>query len=88
MILDSKLYYKKNKSTTFLNEELINIYKTRYKYFKYDIIYIQNWRVRELLKYIVSLQTKINEPTVSYYKSDRAYVNILDTWKTEISKHK
>ena len=32
------------------------IYKTRYKYFRSDIMYVQNWRVCELLKCILVIQ--------------------------------
>ena len=42
--------------------QLINVYKAQYKYFKSDIIYVQDSRVRELLKYIPATQNK-KKPT-------------------------
>jgi hypothetical protein len=56
---------------------LINIYKTQYKYFRFGIIYVQNWRVCELLKCILAIQKQL-----SNNKSDRAQVKICDTRKT------
>ena len=67
-------------STICLEKQLVNIYKTRYKYFRSGIIYVQNWRVCELLN---SRNTKTtNEPTASNNKSDWSHVNIWETWKT------
>ena len=60
------------------------IYKTRYKYFRSGIIYVQNWHVCELLKCILAIQKQLmNRPTTaSNNKSDRPQVKICDTWKT------
>ena len=66
-------------STICLKKQLINIYKTRDKYFRSGIIYVQNWRVCELLKCILAIQKQL---TASNNKSDRPQVNIWDTWKT------
>ena len=80
MTLDRKLCLKKI-STICLKKQLINIYKTRYKYFRSDIIYVQNWRVCELLGCILAIQKQpTNRPQLN--KSDRPQVNIWDTWKT------
>jgi hypothetical protein len=38
---------------------LINIYKAQYKYFKSGVIYVQNGRVCELLKYILAIQKQL-----------------------------
>jgi hypothetical protein len=55
----------------------------RYKYFRSGIIYVQNWRVCELLKCILAIQKQLmNRPTSSNNKSDRPQVKICDTWKT------
>ena len=41
------------------------IYKTRYKYFRSDIIYVQNWRICELLKRVLAMQKQLtNRPQV------------------------
>ena len=66
-------------STICLKKQLINIYKTRYKYFRSGIIYVQNWRVCELLKCILAIQKQL---TAINNKSDIPQVNIWDTWKT------
>jgi hypothetical protein len=58
------------------------IYKTRYKYFRSGIIYVQNWWVCELLKCISRNRKTTNEPTASNNKSERPQVNIWDIWKT------
>jgi hypothetical protein len=58
------------------------IYKTRYKYFRSSIIYVQNWRVCELLKCISRNTNTTNEPTTRNTKSERPQVNIWDIWKT------
>jgi hypothetical protein len=42
--------------------KLINIYNAGYKYLKSGMTYIQNWRVREHLKYSRNTKTT-NEPT-------------------------
>ena len=55
---------------------MINIFKTRYKYIRSGIIYVQFWRVCELLKCIITIQKTINETTASNNKSDRPQVNI------------
>ena len=68
-------------STICLKKQLINIYKTRDKYFRSGIIYVQNWRVCELLKCILSIQKQLtNRP--QHNKSDRPQVNMWDNWKT------
>ena len=52
---------KKNINNLFKNA----IYKTWYKYFRSGIIYVQNWRVRELLKCILAIQKQLtNRPQV------------------------
>jgi hypothetical protein len=80
MTLDRKLCLKKI-STICLKKQLINIYKTRYKYFRSDIIYVQNWRVCELLECILAIQKQpTNRPQLN--KSDRPQVNNWNTWKT------
>jgi hypothetical protein len=48
---------------------LINIYKAQYKYFKSGVIYVQNERVCELLKYILNTKTT----------NDRTQVNTNQT---------
>jgi hypothetical protein len=51
LILDSKICKKKH-----INNLLKKaIYKTRYKRFRSGIIYVQNWRVCELLKCILAI---------------------------------
>jgi uncharacterized protein with PQ loop repeat len=41
------------------------IHKTRYKYFRADTIYVQNWRVCALLKCILAMQKQLtNRPQV------------------------
>jgi len=73
--------FVKKISTICLKKQLINICKTRYKYFISGIIYVQNWRVCELLKCILAIQKQpTNRPQL--IKSDRPQVNIWDTWKT------
>ena len=49
---------------------------------KIGIIYVRNWRVCELLKYILTIQQTTNELTTNNYKLDRPYMNIWDTWQT------
>ena len=69
------LYYEINMFDSWLLivSIVLNKYQQRYKYFKSGIIYVQNWRVCEFLKYILAMQKKTpaNEPTASNYKSDR-----------------
>ena len=48
------------------------------KYFRSGIIYVQNWRVCELLKCILAMQKQL---TASNKKSDGPQVNIWNTWK-------
>ena len=73
MTLDSNLC--KNKiSTICLEKQLINIYKAWYKYFKSGIIYVQNWRVRELLKCFLAIQTQLtNRPQVITNQTDHRW---------------
>jgi hypothetical protein len=73
-------------------KQLINIYKTQDKYFRSGIIYIQNWRVCELLKCFLIQKQLTNRPQV--ITNHRPQVNIRDNWKTlkylninEIRKH-
>ena len=48
-----------------VKKQLINIYKTRVKYFRSGIIYAQNWRVCELLTCILAIQKQLtNRPQV------------------------
>ena len=75
-IFDSKIC-KKKKISTISNLLKRAIYKTRYKYFRSDIIYVQNWRVCELLKCILAIQKQL---TASNSKSDRPQMKIWDTW--------
>jgi hypothetical protein len=61
------------------------IYKTRYKYFRSGIIYVQNWRVFELLKCILAMQKQLtNRPQVMTNQTDHRwrFVTLVVTWKT------
>ena len=70
---------KKQISTICIKKQLINIYKTRYKYFRCGIMYVQNWRVCELLKYILAAQKQLtNRPQVI-----TNYININENRKHE-----
>ena len=73
-------FVKKKKISTISNLFKKAIYKKRYKYFRSDIIYVQNWRVCELLKCILAIQKQLT--IASNNKSDRPQVKICDTWKT------
>jgi hypothetical protein len=46
---------------------LINIYKTRYKYFKYGIIYAQNWGIHELYTPLCPNTNNVNETWALIY---------------------
>ena len=75
MTLDNKLCFIKI-TTAHLNKQLINIYKAWYKcmymYFQSGIIYVQNWRVCELLKYILAIQLT-NRPQVITNQTDHRW---------------
>jgi hypothetical protein len=50
------------------------IYKTRYKYFRSGIIYVQNWRVCVLLKCILAIQKQLtNRPQVITNRTDNRW---------------
>ena len=69
LTLDSKLC-KKNINNLFKKA----IYKTRYKYFRSGIIYVQNWRVCELLKCILATQKQLtNRPQIITNQTDHRW---------------
>ena len=63
------------------------IYKTRYKYFRSGIIYVQNWRVCELLKCILAIQKQLtNRPQVITNQTDHrwTFVTVERPWNISI----
>jgi hypothetical protein len=72
LTLDSKICKKKDINNLFKKA----IYKTRYTHFRSGIIYVQNWRVCELLKCILAIQKQLtNRPQVITNQTDHR-------WKT------
>ena len=60
---------------------MINIYKIRYKYYRSGIIYVQNWRVCELLKCIRAIQKQLTNRS-QVIINQTPHMNIWNTWKT------
>ena len=57
-------------------------YKTRYKYFRSGIMYVQDWRVCELLKCILAIQKQLtNQPQVITNQTDHRWT-FGTLWKT------
>ena len=68
---------------------MINIYNARYKYFKFCMIYVQNWRVRELLNILSQYKNQLtNRPHVISNQTNHLGENLGHLKDLEISKYK
>ena len=73
-IYDLIVSFVKKISRMCLKKQLINFYKTRYKYFRSGIIYVQNWKVYELLRCILAIQKQLsNRPQVITNQTDHRW---------------